>query len=266
MLSFTKCLWSNRELWWQLAKRDVLGRYRGSQLGLGWSIINPLLMLAVYTFVFSQVFKARWGNIGTESPWIFAINLFSGLIVFNLLAECANKAPALVLANPNYVKKVIFPLEILGAVSVASAVFHGLMSLGVLLIFKILVFGNLPSTTLLLPIIWAPLVLGCLAISWLLSAVGVFIRDISQMIGTLTSMLMFLSPVFYPLSAVPQSFQWLLAINPLAQVIEQTRDALILGKHPSAWQFFIEIIISLVACELSFRIFRRIKPTFADVI
>lgn len=264
---YPRYLWMNRELWWQLTKRDVLGRYRGSHLGLGWSFINPLMMLAIYTFVFSQVFKARWANINIEeSPWIFAINLFSGLIVFNLLAECANKAPTLILNNPNYVKKVIFPLEILGAVTVASACFHSLMSLGILLIFKFIVFGNLPTTTLLLPLIWTPLLIGCLAISWLLSAVGVFIKDINQIISTITSMLMFLSPIFYPISAVPKTFQWVLSINPLAQIIEQTRDVLILGKYPNLWIYSIEIITCLMASELCFIIFRKLKPSFADII
>lgn len=266
MLRFPKSLWKSRELWWQLTKRDVLGRYRGSQLGLGWSLINPLLMLGVYTFVFSQVFRARWGSIGTDSQWTFAINLFAGLIVFNLLAECATKAPILILANPNYVKKVIFPLEILGAVSVGSAIFHALMSLGVLLIFESFVLSYPPATTLLLPMIWIPLVLGCLAISWLLAALGVFIRDVNQVIGTVINMLMFLSPVFYPLSAVPKSFKWLLAINPLAQVIEQTRDALILGKAPNPWIIAIEIITTTLACEFCYRAFQKFRPAFADVI
>ena len=244
----------------------MLSRYRGSYLGLSWSIMNPLLMLIVYTFVFSQVFKTRWGSLGTDSPWIFAINLFAGLIVFNIIAESANKAPTLILSNPNYVKKVIFPLEILGVVSVIGAIFHGLMSLGVLLCFNILIFGHLPITTLLLPLIWIPLVLGCLAISWLLSALGVFFRDINQMIATLVSMLMFLSPVFYPLSAVPKSFQWFLAINPLAIAIGQTREALILGKHPSLLVYSAEIIMSVAVCEIFFRIFQRVKPTFSDFL
>jgi lipopolysaccharide transport system permease protein len=118
MLKFPGSLWKRRELWWQLTKREILGRYRGSQLGIGWSIINPLLMLAVYTIVFSQIFRARWGTIGDYGPWGFAVNLFAGLIVFNLFAECANRAPMLIIGNPNYVKKVIFPLEVLSAVSV----------------------------------------------------------------------------------------------------------------------------------------------------
>jgi len=140
ILRFPRALWVNRELWWHLAEREVLGRYRGSLLGNAWSHLNPLAMLAVYTFVFSQVFKARWGALEQAGPPGFAVNLFAGLIVFNLFAECTNRAPALVLTNPNFVKKVIFPLVILAGVSVGGAMFHALTSLEVLTIFELIAY------------------------------------------------------------------------------------------------------------------------------
>jgi lipopolysaccharide transport system permease protein len=263
---FPQALWKHRDLWWRLTEREVLGRYRGSALGIGWSFINPLAMLAVYTFVFSQVFKARWGGLEQAGPLGFAVNLFAGLIVFNLFADCVNKAPGLVLANPNYVKKVIFPLEVLAGVAVGAAVFHALASLAVLVIFELIVFHALPITFFWLPLVWLPLVLGCLALSWLLAALGVFLRDIGQVVGVVVSMLMFLSPIFFPVSALPLRWQPLLALNPLAQVIEQTRKVLVVGLTPGAGYLIGSTILATIACELSFRLFQKAKRAFADVM
>jgi lipopolysaccharide transport system permease protein len=266
LLRFPRALWVNRELWWRLTEREVLGRYRGSILGVAWSFLNPLAMLAVYTFVFSQVFKARWGDLEQAGPLGFAVNLFAGLIVFNLFAECINRAPVLVLVNPNYVKKVIFPLEILAGVAVGSAGFHALTSLAVLVIFELMAFHSLPLTFLWLPLVWVPLVLGCLALTWLLSALGVFLRDIGQVVGVVVSMLMFLSPIFFPVSALPLRWQPVLALNPLAHVIEQTRQVVVAGKPPEAGYLIGGTLLAMLACELSFRSFQKAKRAFADVM
>jgi lipopolysaccharide transport system permease protein len=266
MLTFPRNLWKNRELWWRLTEREVLGRYRGSLLGIGWSFITPLAMLAVYTFVFSQVFKARWGGLEQAGPLGFAVNLFAGLIVFNLFSECVNRAPGLVVANPNYVKKVVFPLEVLGSVAVGNAGFHALTSLLILLVFELIAFQHLPLTLLWLPLIWLPLILGSLACTWLLSAAGVFLRDIGQLIGVGLNMLMFLSPIFFPLSALPAKWEPLLQLNPLAQVIEQTRRVAVQGINPGWGYIFIGTLVALVACELSFRGFQKSKKAFADVL
>lgn len=263
---FPQALWKHRELWWRLTEREVLGRYRGSALGIGWSFITPLAMLAVYTFVFSQVFKARWGGLEQAGPLGFAVNLFAGLIVFNLFSECVNRAPGLVLANPNYVKKVVFPLEVLGSVAVGSSVFHALTSLVILVVFEMVAFRQLPLTLLWLPVIWLPLILGSLACTWFLSAAGVFIRDIGQLIGVGLNMLMFLSPIFFPLSALPPRWQPVLQLNPLAQVIEQTRRTAIQGLNPNWIYVVLAILITFVACEISFRGFQKSKGAFADVL
>jgi len=185
LIRFPQALWRNRELGHRLVEREVLGRYRGSFLGLAWSFLTPLAMLAVYTFVFSQVFKARWGSLENEGPLGFAVNLFAGLIVFNLFAECANRAPTLVLANPSFVKKIIFPLEILAGVSVANAGFHAFTSLIVLAIFELIAFQGLPFTFAWLPLVWLPLILSCLAMTWVIAALGVFLRDIGQLVGVI---------------------------------------------------------------------------------
>ncbi len=266
ILRFPSALWRHRELWWRLTEREVLGRYRGSLLGVTWSFLNPLAMLAVYTFIFSQVFRARWGNLDNSGTMGFAVNLFTGLIVFNLFAECANRAPTTILINPNYVKKVIFPLEILPAVTVGCAVFHALTSLGVLALFKLVGQRQIPIESLWLPIVWLPLLLGCLALSWLLSALGVFLRDLGQIITVLVSMLMFISPIFFPLSALPSRWQPLLALNPLAGIIEQTRKVLVAGESPNLAYIIITTLLSLVLCEASFRSFEKAKKAFADVL
>ena len=263
---FPLALWKHRELWWRLTEREVLGRYRGSALGIGWSFITPLAMLAVYTFVFSQVFKARWGGLEQAGPLGFAVNLFAGLIVFNLFSECVSRAPGLVLANPNYVKKVIFPLEVLGSVAVGSAGFHAITSLIILVVFELIAFHHLPITLLWLPLVWLPLVLGSLACTWILSAGGVFLRDIGQLIGVALNMLMFLSPIFFPVSALPTRWQPILALNPLAQVIEQTRRVAVQGLKPDLAYLLAGTIVMIMACEASFLVFQRTKKAFADVM
>ena len=263
---FPLALWKHRELWWRLTEREILGRYRGSLLGIGWSFINPLAMLAVYTFVFSQVFKARWGGLEQAGPLGFAVNLFAGLIVFNMFSESVSRAPGLVLANPSYVKKVVFPLEILAAVTVSTAVFHALTSLSVLVIFQLIAFHSLPITFIWLPLVWIPLVLGCLALTWLLAALGVFLRDIGQLVGVVITMLMFLSPIFFPVSALPILWQPMLALNPLAQVIEQTRQVVVIGQTPSFSYIIFGILLAGLACEFSYNSFQKAKRAFADVM
>lgn len=266
MLTFPSSLWKNRELWWRLTEREVLGRYRGSLLGICWSIITPLAMLAVYTFVFSQVFKARWGGLEATGPLGFAVNLFAGLIVFNIFSESISRAPGLVVANPNYVKKVIFPLEMLGVVAVSSALFHATTSLIVLIAFELIAFRHLPITLIWLPLVWLPLLVGSLACTWALSAIGVFLRDIGQLVGVGLNMLMFLSPIFYPASALPPHWQTMLKINPLAHIIEQTRRVAIQGQGPQIEYVIIGTLIAFAFCELCFRIFQKSKRAFADVI
>ncbi len=177
-----------------------------------------------------------------------------------------NRAPGLILANPNYVKKVVFPLEVLGPVANATAGFHALTSLLVLVIFEIAAYGRIPLSFLWLPVVWTPFLLGTLALTWILSALGVFVRDIGQLVGVLVSMLMFLSPIFFPLSALPARWLPILELNPLAHVIEETRTVTILGHAPSMTYVLLGTAISIAACEISYRAFLKAKPAFADVI
>lgn len=265
-LRFPAALWRNRELLWRLTSREFTGRYRGSMIGRGWSLITPLLMLAVYTFVFSKVFQSRWDNQDQLGIFGFAINLFAGIIVFNLFSESVNKAPGLILANVSYVTKVIFPLEILAAVNVASATFNALTSLAVLALFKLLVMHAIPLSFLWLPLVWFPLIASSLALSWVLSALGVYIRDIGQAVGVITNMMMFLSAVFYPFSSLPKDWQPLLGLNPLVPMIEQTRRVTVSGLPPDPLYIVIGCLLSVLICEVSFRGFQRARFGFADVL
>lgn len=264
---FFIALWARRELIWRLAERDILGRYRGSVIGWAWTFLHPLAMLAVYTFVFSQVFKAKWGGAADDlGPLAFAINLFAGLIVFNQLSECVIKAPTLILVNPNFVKKIVFPLEILAAVNVVSAFIHTLTSLLILAVFELLSAGSLPWTYCWLPLVWLPLLMTCLAVSWLLSAVGVYLRDIGQVAGVFMSVLLFVSPIFFPMSALPARWQAFLGLNPAALMIEQTRRVAVLGRAPTLSYLLFGTLLSFIAAEVSYRFFIRLKPGFTDVI
>lgn len=267
LLRFPAALWRQRQLLWRLTEREVIGRYRGSVLGWGWSFLNPLLMLAVYSFVFSQVFQSHWStDSGNDGPLLFAINLFSGLIVFNLFSECATKAPSLILSNANYVTKVVFPLEVLAGVTVGAAGFHALTSLVILGAFQLLGQGHIPLTSLWLPLVWLPLLLGSLALSWILSALGVFLRDIGQVVSVAVSMLMFLSAVFYPVTALPAAWRPLLSLNPLVPIIEETRRVCVQGAMPHRTYLVLGLVLGLLLCELGFRAFQRARPAFADVL
>lgn len=267
MLILIKSIIKDWQLTSQLVLRDVAGRYRGSQLGMAWTVINPLLMLSVYTVVFSQVFRARWGTgVDSQSPLTFALNLFAGLIVFNFFAECATRATTLITSNPNYVKKVVFPLHALGGMVTGSALIHALTSTAILIIVKVAADQSVPKTILLLPLVWIPLILACLGMTWLLSSLGVFVRDIAQLINAMVSMLMFLSPVFYPTSALPIGLKWLSSLNPLAKVIEQTRDVLISGVAPEPRVIITQVLVALAWCEICIRILRYSQPHFGDML
>ena len=260
-----RSLWRNRGLIWALTKREVLGRYRGSVMGILWSFFNPLLMLGVYTFVFSTVFKARWAG-GSDSKTEFALLLFAGMLVFGIFSECVNRAPSLILANPNYVKKVVFPLEILPIVSLGAALFHLLVSLLVWVLFYLVAFGVPKSGILMLPIALFPFAIFVLGLSWLLAALGVYLRDISQFVGVAVMALMFLSPIFYPLSALPEGYREVVALSPITAAVDQARDLMFWGQ-PLAWgSWSIYLVISLVIGWLGFAWFQKTRRGFADVI
>lgn len=259
-------LWRHRELIVGMTKREVIGRYKGSVMGLLWSFLNPVLMLAVYTFVFSFVFKSRWQAGVEENHSQFAIILFVGLIVHGLFAEVLNRSPMLILSNVNYVKKVVFPLEILPAITAGAALFHSLVSLSVLLIAGVIFNGSLPWTVVLVPLVLLPLLILILGLAWMLASLGVFVRDIAQTVGILTMMLMFLAPVFFPSSALPEQFRPLIQANPLTLIIEQAREVLIWGRLPNWSALGLYLLLACGVAWLGFAWFQRTRKGFADVL
>ncbi|MBT9159520.1 MAG: Teichoic acid translocation permease protein TagG [Dehalococcoidia bacterium] len=258
--------WRNRQLILQMSKREAIGRYRGSVMGLAWSFFNPLLMLVIYTFVFSVVFKARWGLGADESKTDFAIILFVGLIVHGLFAECVNRAPGLIITNVNYVKKVVFPLEILPWIAFGSALFHAIISLIVLLLAKVVLNQHIPLTAVLLPLVLTPLVFGIMGMAWFLAALGVYLRDVSQVAGLFTTAMLFISAVFFPITALPERFQFWLQFNPLAVIIEQSRSVLIFGQLPNLISWSAMMGLGLVMAWVGFAWFQKTRKGFADVL
>jgi lipopolysaccharide transport system permease protein len=249
-----------------MIKREVVGRYKGSVMGLTWSFFNPVFMLTVYTFVFSVIFKSRWGGNGDESKMQFAVVLFVGMIVHGLFAEVLNRAPSLILSNVNYVKKVVFPLEILPVIAMGASLFHSVISFGVLLAAFVIFNGYLPWTALYIPIVLLPLIMLTIGLAWILASLGVFLRDVGQTIGIITTVMMFLSPVFFPVSAMPIEFRpWLMA-NPLTFMIEQARAVLIWGQQPDWIGLGIYTGVALVVAWAGFALFQKTRKGFADVL
>lgn len=258
-------VFSHRSLLWQFVKRDVLARYRGSMLGLAWAVLTPLLMLGVYTFVFREVFKVRWQG-GTQLGGLdFALQLYAGLIVFSFMAECINRAPRLVVDQATLVKKVVFPLEILAWIPPLSAFFQLLIGAAVLC-FAAALAGSLAPTVLLLPLVWLPLLPLALAAGWFLAALGVFVRDIGQIVGLAVNLLMFLSPVFYPMEVFPDRWRGWLYLNPLTILIEETRNVVLLGRLPDPLPFSVLLVTALGLAGLAGLWFRALRKGFADVL
>jgi lipopolysaccharide transport system permease protein len=249
----------------QMARRDVVGRYRGSYIGLLWSFFNPLLMLAVYTFVFGVIFKSRW-SAQSSGHFEYAVILFAGLNINSLFAECANRAPTLIVENVNFVKKVVFPLETLAWSTLGSALFHLLVSTIVLLVFSLIARGTMSWTILLFPLIvlaFLPFVAGTV---WLLSSLGVFLRDLKQAIVVITSTLMFLAPIFYSEDLISPQYRDLLYLNPLTVIVDASRDVLIWGRMPDWGLLGLYTVASCLFAWFGFAWFERARRGFADVL
>ncbi len=249
----------------QLAKRAILGRYRGTVLGLLWSLVTPLLLLAVYTFVFGTILQVRWvSQSGGNAE--FAAILFSGMLVHGILAECLTQASTLIVANPQYVKKVVFPLEALPWVTVISAFFQGVISTGILLAYLFFVQGGIPWTAVLFPIPLFVLAFVCIAAGWLISATAVYLKDIAQMMGLLSTVLFFMAPILYPKTVLPVEFQNLLYLNPLTYIIEQFRAVVLWGELPNWNGLALYGIASVAVAWMSLAWFQKTRKGFADVL
>lgn len=259
-----RSLYANRGLLRSLVIRDIQTRYRGTMLGFVWALVYPLMMLAVYAFVFGGVFNARWGSNGGMKD--FVLMLYCGLIVHAVFSETLTRSPSAILSNLSYVKKVVFPLELLTISHLASAVFNALIGLGLLCVFLILQYRSIPLTALYVPLMFTPLLVLTGGLAWFLAAIGVFFRDVGQMIGVIMTLLLFLSPVFYPTSSAPVLAQKLIYLNPLTYPIEELRAVLILGNQPDWAHWFVYCAVSVVVAIGGLWIFQKTRPAFADVI
>lgn len=258
--------WRHRALIRILTWRDISGRYRGSLMGSAWSLLTPLLMLAVFTFVFGVVAPTRWPGAEEQGMGMFALRLLSGMVVHGLLSELLQRAPALVTAQPNYVTKVVFPLEVLGWVALLTGLFHSAMALLVLILLNGALGTGLSLTLLALPLVLVPYALLLLGIAWILAALGVYLRDLAQVIGPLVMASMFLGPVFYPREAMPAAIQPWLAWNPITVPVEQVRRVLFEAQWPQ-WDILAQYaLVAIGVYLLGLWVFDRLKKGFADVL
>ena len=259
-------LWGQRQLIWQISQRNVLELYRGSYLGLLWSLFTPLASLLVYTFVFSVVFQARWDQEMVGGRAEYALVLFAGLIAFNVFGESAVAAPMLIVSQAGYVKRVLFPLEILPLSNLISAAIQSLFPLLILLLGVLFFLGQISATLYLLPLAYLPLLLLSLGVGWFLASLGVFLRDMQHVMRIIVQLLFFLTPIFYPLSIVPPAFQRVLRLNPLTYLVEYFRQVTMFGETPHWGSYLVLTAVSLLVAWLGYLWFMKSKKTFADVV
>ena len=249
----------------RLTVRDIDARFRGTVLGKVWAVIAPLVMLAVYTFVFGVVLNSRWQD-QTDDPLMFPVIYFSGLILFNFFFDSIARAPTLMREHQAFIKKIYFPVEIFAYSVVGSAIFRFVIGLAILIIFYLPIAGFPPAASVIYPFIFFGLVLFTLGFTWILTAASVFLRDIAHVIGLVVLLAMFLSPLFYPLSAVPEVAQWVLMLNPLTYPLEASRNALFFGEWPDPAGMAIYIAAGWLWASFGYFAFMRVRPVFADVL
>ena len=259
-------IWKGRDLLRQLVRRNIEGRYKGTMMGLIWMVVTPLVMLGVYTFVFGVIFKARWGAGLGDSKVAFALIMFCGMAVFNIFSESVNGSVGIVTGNPNYVKKVVFPLELLPVSSVLSACFFGLVWIGILLVGIVLFLHKICLVAVCLPLIFIPLILFSCGIAWFVASLGVFLRDLSHAIGIVLQVLYFMTPIFYSVEMVPEKFRPILLLNPLTPIVQSARQVLMYSQWPNWQALGIVMLLSMAVFQMGYFWFMKTKRGFADVL
>ena len=263
--SFLMVAWREQTLILEFTRRKVASRYRGSTLGMLWAVLNPLLMLSIYTFVFSVVFRSRWGmESGGEGE--FALFLYSGLVLYTVFSECVNEAPESLFQNAVYIKQHVFPSEVLAWASALSAVFSFLVNLLILVVFDVLILGVPGYAALYMPLMIVPVLLWTLGVVWIVSSIGVYLRDLGQVIPPLTTALLFLSPIFYPASRVPESFRWIYEFNPFVFILETARGALFYNRPPDWLGLGLCVLVAWLVAWCGYNCFVATKKGFADVL
>nr|WP_249792369.1 ABC transporter permease [Bradyrhizobium sp. BRP22] len=249
----------------KLVLREFAAKYRGSLGGVVWAVLTPLIMVAIFVFVFGIVFQARWG-VEEAQKATFTVTLLVGMVVHGLFAEALSRSPTVVVGNPSYVKKVVFPLEILPVVVVLNALISALIGLAIVVLVHFALSGVLSPTLPLLPLVLCPFLMAVLGIVYFLSSIGVFFRDLLQIIGLLTMATMFMAPIFYPTSAVPYPYRTLLYLNPLTFAVEQARAVALYGQAPNWEGLLIFALAGLTSFWLGYAWFQKTRKGFADVL
>lgn len=258
---------SHRNLLHQMLVRTISSRYRGSVLGFAWSFAHPLMMLAVYSFVFGVVFKMRWGaGHYDDNGAAFPLIMFCGMATFNIFAETIGTCTTVVVQNQNYVKKVVFPLELLPLCSLLAALIFGLAWFVLLLLGTVIFLGHISWTMLLLPLPLIPLLLISGGVGFFVASLGVYLRDMQQLVGIVTQVLFFMTPILYPLAIVPEKMRWILQLNPLSIIVEQSRQVFLYGRLPDFGPLIGVTVLSLAVFMLGLAWFVKTKKGFADVL
>jgi lipopolysaccharide transport system permease protein len=261
-----RALWRLRSLAGKLIRRDLESRYRGSALGFLWAFLHPLALLVLYTYVFGVIFESRWPQAPGAGLDNFALSLFCGFIPFNMLSECAIRCPTSILAVPAYVKRVVFPVELLPLSAVGSALVNALISLVLLVTVSWLTVGRVPGTAVLAPLVLLPLIALSLGLAWFLASLGVFVRDLTQGITLVMQIVLFATPIFYPLESLPDRFRWLVALSPLTWVVENLRRTLLWGQPLDGWGLGLWSVAAGAVAVLGYAWFMNTKRAFADVL
>ncbi len=249
----------------QFTKREIQKRYQGTFLGLFWSFFTPLLMLAVYTLVFGFIFQGSYQHVG-ETKIQFALGLFCGMLIWEFIATSLAIAPMLMVHHANLVTKVIFPLEILPMAIVLSVLVHTVIGFIPLLLLIVFSQGTISLSAVSLFLIFGPVILYCLGITWILSALGVFLRDIGAAMPAVITVLMFASAIFFPITAIPAAWRWVVMINPAAVLICMARNALVFGVWPRWEVYGLQFLMSLVVAMIGYAFFMKVKSAFSDVL
>ena len=249
----------------QLVRRDLAARFRGSLGGVAWLVAGPLLMLGVYWLVLEQVFQPRWaGSEAAGAP--FTMQLFAGLAVFSVFGEAVARAPSLIAANESFVRKVVFPLELLPVSAVATALATCCAQLLVLALAHLVLVGMLPLQALLLPVALFPVVLFTLGVCWLVAALGVYVRDLAHAISPIVTMVLFLSPVLYPSMALPAEWRGLVTGAPIGAGIDMARALMLGAAVPTALSFLSALALAVIVAVAGLTFFRLTSKGFADVL
>ena len=265
-VAFVRDFWRRREILATFARIEFVSRYHGAQLGFLWGLMSPLATLAVYTFVFSVIFKPSWAGGGDGGFLGYALILFTGISVFEVFAGCVNRTPRLLSENVNFIKKVLFPLEILPVGILWASALESLVNLALVAVGVLVSTGSLSWTALLAPLAYVPLFLLTLGVCWFLAPIGVFLKDLGNIVGVVVQLYFFATPILYPLSAVPEPYRRYLALNPLHPVVDHLRRTLIWGQMPDWTALGIDTAVCAAIMLAGYAFFMNIKRLFADAV